>query len=55
MLPPQHKSETNGGDGVVSGDLGRDKRDWWLAYQRCEDFQAERCASANTGMFVNAF
>lgn len=41
--------------GLVSGDLGWNKRDWRLAYQRGEDHQAEVRASANTEMSVNAF
>jgi hypothetical protein len=55
MLPPQHRSETNVGDGLVSGDLGWNKRDWRLTYQHDQNTQAELCASVNMEMDVNAF
>jgi hypothetical protein len=55
MSPPQHRSETNVGDEAGEWRSGWNKRDWWPAYQRREDFQAEGRASANTAMSVNAF
>ena len=55
MLPPQHTSETNVSDGLVSGDLGSNKRDWWLDYQDRELLQAELKASVNMEMSVNTF
>ena len=54
MLLLPHRSETNVDDGVMSGDLGWDKRDWWLASQSAGQLELEKCTNVKGKTAVKA-
>lgn len=55
MLLLPHRSETNVGDEVVNGDLGWDKRDWWLTSQIAEQVELEKRTNVKRKTAEEAF